>query len=112
MGLPQPLRLRRSQDYERLRRYGKAYRHRFMLLSVLPNELPHNRYGFAVGKKIGNAVTRNRVRRLLKEALRALHPQLKPGYDVVIVPNPTIIGQPLDAIQRTVYELAVQAGLA
>jgi ribonuclease P protein component len=111
MGLPPQLRLRKAADYERLRRHGKAYRHRLLLLSVLPNDLPHNRYGFAVGKKVGKAVVRNRVRRLLKEAVRALHPTLHPGYDVVIVAHPPSVGQPLAALQRTVDDLLRQAGL-
>jgi ribonuclease P protein component len=111
MGLPPHLRLRRSEDFERLRRTGKAYRHAGLLLSVLPNEAGCNRYGFAVGKKIGNAVTRNRVRRRLKEAVRALHPQLRPGYDVVLVPNSAVIGQPFEELQRILYQLARQADL-
>lgn len=111
MGLPQQLRLRRSADFERMRHKGKAYRHRWMLISVLPNQLAHNRYGFAVGKKMGKAVIRNRIRRLLREAVRALHPRLRVGYDIVIVPNPVLIEQPLDAIQRTIDELMQQAGL-
>jgi ribonuclease P protein component len=55
------------------------------VLAILPNNLEHNRYGFVVGKRVGNAVVRNRVRRWLREAVRALEPHLRNGYDVVII---------------------------
>ncbi|MBC8170941.1 MAG: ribonuclease P protein component [Anaerolineae bacterium] len=111
MGLPQRLRLRRSEDFERLRQTGRTYRQRLMLVNAAPNEVGHNRYGFVTGKRLGNAVVRNRVRRLLQASIRALHPRLRVGYDLVIVAHPAAVGQPLTTIQRTVIELMSQADL-
>ncbi len=48
----------------------------------MPNQLPHNRYGFVTSKRLGNAVVRNRVRRRLREGVRAL--PARPGWDVVL----------------------------
>lgn len=111
MGLPQRLRLRRSEDFERLRQTGRTYRQRLLLVNAAPNEVGHNRYGFVTGKRLGNAVIRNRVRRLLQASIRALHPRLRVSYDLVIVAHPAAVGQPLTAIQRTVIELMSQADL-
>ncbi len=94
-----------------MRQEGRAYRHALMLISVLPNSLEHNRYGIITGKRLGNAVKRNRVRRLLREALRLAHPHMRTGYDVVIVAHPGAVGKPFSAIQRTVIELLHQAKL-
>ena len=105
------LRLQRSGDYARLRQEGSRYQHRFLTFSVAANNLPHNRYGFVTSKRVGKAVARNRVRRLLREALRSLHPQLRHGYDVVVVARPAIVGQPYAVVQRIIEGLAQQAGL-
>jgi ribonuclease P protein component len=105
------LRLRRAEDFQRLRRLGVVHRHHLLLLSFSPNVLIHNRYGFIVGRQVGGAVRRNRVRRVLREAVRALDPLLKPGYDVVLIARQPLAEQPFDIIMRTVSELFRQAEL-
>ncbi len=109
--MQQRFRLRESSDFSRLRTEGRAHSHRLMTLSMAPNGLPHNRYGFITGKTLGKAVQRNRVRRLLREATRLLHPQLQPGYDVVLIARRPLVGQPFAEVQRIVHQLAKQAGL-
>lgn len=105
------LRLRDAGDFQRLRREGRSYQNQLMVMSVAPNALTHNRYGFIVSKHIGNAVKRNRVRRRMREAIRLLHPQLKSGYDIVFIARPPVEGQPFDVVHRTVNDLVQQVGL-
>ncbi len=83
--IARPLRLRRSYEFARVRRHGRSSSTRLLVLAILPNNLEHNRYGFVVGKRVGKAVVRNRVRRWLREAVRTLEPHLRSGYDVVII---------------------------
>ena len=105
------LRLRRAEHFHRLRQVGKTHPHRLLVLSYTPNELTYNRYGFIVSKHLGKAVARNRIRRRLREVVRALDPQLIPGYDVVLIARQPLAEQPFDVLMRTVHELFRRAEL-
>lgn len=59
-----------------------------LVLYVLPNGLDHPRFGMAVGRRHGNAVQRNRLRRLLREAFRLEQHNLPAGFDYLAVPRP------------------------
>ena len=83
-------RLRQRRDFEALMRDRQAappVRHRLMTLRSRPNGLEHCRVGFAVGRQVGGAVVRNRVKRRLRELARAL--PLVPGHDIVIAARPS-----------------------
>jgi len=63
--------LRGSNDFQKVYRQGKRYEGVLMTAFVLPNNLSHNRLGVTASRKaLGNAVQRNRAKRLLKETFR------------------------------------------
>ena len=63
--------LRGSQDFQKVYRKGKRYEGVLVTAFVLPNDLSHNRFGITASRKaLGNAVHRNRARRLLRETFR------------------------------------------
>lgn len=105
------LRLRHSNDFARLRADGQVWRQADLLISYAPNELPHNRYGFVTSKRVGNAVTRNRVRRHLREAVRRHHEMCQQGYDIVLIARPSITQKPFANVERIVCTLFAQAGI-
>ena len=55
---------------------------------ALPNDLGHPRLGMSVSRKVGVAVRRNRIRRLVRESFRLLQHDLPQGYDLVVVVRP------------------------
>ena len=75
-------------------------------------EPPANRYAVVAGKKVGDAVRRNRLKRLVREALRHLHPALTPGYDVVVVVRGRVEEMPgYDAARAPLERIVRRAGL-
>lgn len=104
-------RLRRAEDYARLRREGRKHRHPFFVVSFVLNDLPHNRYGFIIAKRVGKAVVRNRIRRLARETVRLLHRNLTPGYDVVIIARSSVVGESFQAVQNVLEEIFRRAGM-
>jgi len=80
--------LRASSDFQKVYQTGKRYEGVLMTAFVLPNNLSHNRFGVTASRKaLGNAVQRNRAKRLLKETFRlkrsSLYALLQ-NYDWVI----------------------------
>jgi len=78
-------RLRSNQRFQEVRRKGKSVSDRILVLCYYPNQLAHSRFGFSVSKRVGNAVTRNRIKRRLREATRLKIDQIEPGWDLVFI---------------------------
>lgn len=107
-------RLHREGDVRRVRSRGKAFAHGALVARVLPNDLDpsQNRYAVIAGKRCGKAVQRNRIKRLVREALRGYHPWLQPGHDIALICRGTIEEMPSLAIaQETLARILTKAGL-
>jgi ribonuclease P protein component len=84
-------RLSRSAEFDRVFREGRSHASRYLVLHAFPradgaDEEP--RLGVSVGRKVGGAVERTRVKRLLREAFWASADELPPGHDFVLVARP------------------------
>ena len=79
------LSMTRNNDFLRAYRRGKSVSDPCVVCYVMPNRLGVTRLGLTTGKKIGNAVARNRARRVLRAAYREIAPQILPGFDIVLV---------------------------
>ena len=78
-------RLRRSNDFQRVRHLGESNASPIMVLAFLRNGLDHSRFGFVVSKHLGKAVDRNKIKRRMREAVRIQIPHIKPGFDLIFI---------------------------
>ncbi len=81
-------RLTDNAQFQAVRQKGKSWAPPLLILGAARNDQGITRCGFTTAKQINRAVTRNRARRLLREALRRLHPNIQTGWDLVFVARP------------------------
>jgi ribonuclease P protein component len=93
-------RLRKSEDFERVRRQGTRWRGRYCALSAARGPVeadgsnqPQTRVGYIASRSLGRAVRRNRARRLLREAIRHLSDLIVPGWDIVLIAQLPIVAE-------------------
>jgi ribonuclease P protein component len=103
-------RVRRRDDFARIRREGRRLAHPLLRLQWTPNALPITRFGFIVSKRVAmRAHERNLIRRRLRELARAELARLSTGYDVVVTAQPSAKGasyQELGTALRTLLQRA------
>jgi ribonuclease P protein component len=97
-------RLRRSRDIGRCRNRGRAYRDALVVLHALPTD-DGLRIGFTASKKVGKATVRNRVKRLMREGVRANLMEAKPGYDLIFTARPPAASSTYGEIRRAIEDL-------
>lgn len=104
-------RLRKNRDFQRVYREGDSWVHPLLVLYALPNGLEHSRFGFSVGHRIGKAVTRNRVKRLLREATRLRLPLIAQGWDLVFIARQPLSDAAFHQVDGAIEELLRRAHL-
>jgi ribonuclease P protein component len=111
-GLPRNSRLQRGGDFARIKRDG----HRVVLGCLILNWArkegrKESRLGVVTSRRIGNAVTRSRARRLLREAFRLNRSGLHPDVELVLIARNSIVGRDLVAVEKDYLEALRRAKL-
>lgn len=110
--LPKQYRLKKKKDFELVFKKGKTFNDKFLFLKLRKNNLEFNRFGFTIGLKISKkAVVRNKIKRLLREAIREKLNDIKSGFDVVIRVRTEIINKDYEEVKKELESLLEKAGL-
>jgi ribonuclease P protein component len=98
-------RLHHKSEFDRVFREGRRYSDSLILMLARPNRLDHARLGLTVSvKAIGNAVNRNRVKRLVRESFR-VHLDRLPAADIVVNPRPAARAAVNTVLSRSLEQL-------
>ena len=78
--------LKKDCDFRKVYKHGKSFANRYLVMYILENKSDSTRVGISVSKKVGNAITRNKIRRRIKEAYRLnIDENVKNGYDIIFI---------------------------
>ena len=105
------LTLRKQSDFSRVYKQGKSRGSRFAVILYRRNGLKFTRTAFVASKKVGNSVQRNRARRLMRAAYRAVEPNVKKGYDIIFVARAAINGCKEPEVERQLKKTLEGAGI-
>lgn len=106
-------RLRANADFQRLRREGHTLVHPLLVLSFQRNDLEYSRFGFAVGRRVGGAVARNRIKRRMRESVRVrmqAH-RMAAGWDAVFIARRPIRDATFHQVDEAIGLVLCRAGL-
>jgi ribonuclease P protein component len=103
--------LSRPKDFRALQGDGTVRSHPLLVARFLRTDLETTRIGLSTGRRLGGAVVRNRVRRRLREVLRAMAPSFQVGWDVLFIARPAIVAASHDEITEEVRRLLQRGGV-
>lgn len=113
--LQKKYRLRTFKDFKRVFARGGFVRNNannVIVLKFVKNQLPISRFAFIVSNKVSkSAVKRNKIKRQMREAIRAKVPSIKNGYDIVFIANPPVIKKNYHGIVEAVERLLINGKL-
>ncbi len=103
--------MRSSADFSRVRTEGRSWSTPLLVVQAAANRRDTVRVGVVVSKRLGKAVRRNRIRRLIREAVRVLCRRLRSGWDLVIIARSRMTEARFAEVQAALEEALTRAGL-
>jgi len=103
--------LKKKKEFRYTYRVGRSVGHPLLALIHAKSRVPEPRIGFSVSKKIGNSVTRNRVKRRMREAMTPLIPELRNNINLIFIARDPIIDAPFLDIRAAMRKTLSKAGM-
>lgn len=102
--------IKNNSVFRRIYARGRSKASRYLVCYTLPNNEAESRFGFVASKKVGHAVERNRLRRILKEIVRLNENCFQSGYDYVIIVRPAARGVGYSLLEKDLLRLVRDLG--
>jgi len=103
--------IKRSRDFSRAFKRGKSVADKYLVIYIYKNNIEINRIGISIGKKVGNSVNRNRVKRLIRENYRQIKASLEVGFDVIFIPRQLSKDAKCKDIYNSIFKLFKKLGI-
>ncbi|MEG0919270.1 MAG: ribonuclease P protein component [Anaerovoracaceae bacterium] len=101
-----------QRTFDNIYKRGKSTADRYVVIFYKKNNLTYNRYGFLASKKVGNAVARNRARRLMKESVRLIGNFNFNGYDIIFIARNTILDRKCADVKKSIEAAIKRTGIS
>lgn len=110
--LKKAYRIKKNEEFQTIFKTGKSFANRELVIYYKRNDYQeHFRIGISVGKKIGNAVTRNRIKRYIRESFNQLKDEIKPNVDIVIIARNRTVDMSFHHIKKSLTHLLYKKDL-
>jgi ribonuclease P protein component len=109
--LQRQYRLKKDVEFKRVRSKGRSWANSLVVLYALRSDQDLTRVGISVSKRIGKAVKRNRVKRLIREVVRLRYPKISQGWDLVFIARRPIAEATFVEVGTAVEQVIRRAGL-
>jgi len=103
--------LSRPQDFAALQERGTMRFHPLLAARILRTDLEMTRFAMATGRVVGSAVVRNRIRRRIREVLRAFEADIQPGWDVLLIARPALVAADHRTLVTTLRRQLARGGV-
>lgn len=97
--------IKKNQEFQLIFEKGHSIQGKYLVVYFLRNQILINRYGICVGKKLGSAVCRNRIKRLLRESVRAVTFPNQVGWDILLIAKKQILNASLNGIIEEIQHI-------
>lgn len=105
-------RIKKEKEFQQIIENKQSFANRNFIVYVYESpENTHFRVGLSVGKKVGNAVTRNYVKRLIRTSLYDMKEIIQPNYNIVLIARPQVINLPLEEVKKNIVHVFKLANL-
>lgn len=103
-------RIKKEKDFESAFKNSKSFKNNLFILRIKKNDLGLNRFGFVVSKKVSKkAVVRNKIKRILTEAVKTHIKNIKSGTDLIIIALPGIEEKNFSEVKETVNNALIKS---